>query len=73
MKYRYEINDETSFFIASLSYGHFGLFVNDELYGTYASASLAADDVYHGYTGLDLWDDEDYDEPCDLSEWEAIF
>ena len=55
--------------------GKYGLFFNDELYGTWHSPSAAADDVYHHITGCEEWDSLDgllpY-EPSDLSEWEEF-
>jgi len=54
--------------------GRWGLWCEDELYGSYHSPQAAADDVYMQATGHDEWDMKSPDgtEPTDLSEWERI-
>ena len=74
MIYYYRINQNYVFFIKPLIYGNFGLFINDNLLGTYISPHAGADDVYHHFTGFDYWDELTYldDEPYDLSFWEIL-
>lgn len=74
MIYYYRINQNYVFFIKPLIYGNFGLFINDNLLGSYISPHAAADDVYHHFTGFDYWDELTYldDEPYDLSFWEIL-
>jgi hypothetical protein len=42
---------------------------NDNALGSYASAVMAADDVYMKATGESDWDMSNEDGPMDLSEW----
>lgn len=53
--------------------GRWGLYIGENLYGSYHSPAAAADDVYTHTTGCDEWDKQDgeIDEgPTDLSDWE---
>jgi len=51
--------------------GRYGLWLEEELLGTYETAALAADDVYTQSTGAYEWDDQEpVEEPSDLSKWD---
>jgi len=54
--------------------GRWGLWIGDELLGSYHRPEAAADDVYTQHTGWDAWDDKEPDgsEPTDLSEWQRV-
>jgi hypothetical protein len=58
------------FTIRILRDGRHGLWLDDELLGSYTAPVQAADDVYMQATGAYEWDDqESVEEPTDLSKW----
>jgi hypothetical protein len=61
------------FFIKSQADGRWGIWLKDDLLGSYNSAIAAADDVYTQVTGDYDWDTLDsVDIPTDISEWEVV-
>ncbi len=69
MKYIYKTRIGT-FSILMQSGGRWGLWINDDLLGSYQSPESAANNVYTQTTGYYEWDSLDpVIEPCDLSEW----
>lgn len=62
-----------TFKIALHNNGRFGLWIGDELLGSYHSPHAAADDVYMYATGHWPWDQQMMVlEPCDLGEWQQV-
>ncbi len=60
-----------TFYIRKQPDKRWGLWVDDELLGSYHSPGAAADDVYTQRTGYHAWDSlSPVSKPCDLSEWE---
>ncbi len=58
--------------IMQLRNGRFGLYMNDEMLGSYHSPHAAADDVHMCSTGCWEWDQQlTVVSPCDLSEWQS--
>jgi hypothetical protein len=53
--------------------GRWRLYIDDLYLGSYATAALAADDVYLCETGFGPWDDQStVKHPEDLGEWQAV-
>jgi hypothetical protein len=62
-----------SFLIKPQANSFWGLWLKDNLLGSYQSAMAAADDVYMQMTGDYDWDSlVGIDIPTDISEWEVI-
>jgi len=61
------------FIIKSQANGRWGLWLNDELLGSYHSSVAAADDVFMQATGDYDWDTlNDIDIPTDVYEWDVV-
>jgi len=58
--------------IKPLDDGRYGLFYDDELWGSWHSPWAAADEVYTHSSGCTDWDMSDEDGPTDLSEWMRV-
>lgn len=72
MKVYYYRSPIGCFVIKSQTNGRWGLWLKDNLLGSYHSAMAAADDVYMQATGDYEWDEMNgIDIPTDISEWEA--
>ena len=62
-----------AFLIKPQTGGRWGLWLKDDLLGSYHSPMAASDDVYMQATGDAEWDlMEGLDIPTDLSEWQRI-
>jgi hypothetical protein len=62
-----------SFSIRRLQNGRFGLYVGDEMLGSYHTPEAAADDVFMCVTGHDPWDNQlTVDYPADLGDWQQL-
>jgi hypothetical protein len=62
-----------TFKIKQQSNGYYGLWLSDELLGSYPSPEAAADDVYTQSSGAYEWDDHGpITDPTDLSEWQRF-